>query len=137
MNVVRQYVRALLEIKRARYVGIAIEKESRNMLRRMISPIHPVLHANHVTLVLDPTPEQLLQAREGARVPMRVVGHAVDSKAQAVAVEMPKHLYMDERTPHITISTAEGVEPSYSNSIISKAKPTTSLVLWGTVRLYE
>ena len=73
------------------------------------------------------------------RCALRVDGEAFDDRGQAVAVsiESPEvsALLNDGRTPHITISTADGVEAVYSNELLrtEEALRPISLSLTGEV----
>ena len=118
------------------YIGIALDKRSREMLLEYIPPVHENVTANHVTLVHEPSDNELALFAEGEPMPIRVVGYAEDDRSQVVAVQLPKHFMgLARRTPHITISTAPGVQQVYSNELIEAGleRPPMSLVLRGTV----
>lgn len=136
--ILREYIRTLLEVN-SHYIGIALEKDSRKLLLQHVPALHPEVHANHVTIIYAPRDEEIEAAGIGQRVPIRVLAVAADEQGQAVRVQLPRHLeQMSNRIPHITISTAEGVAPMYSNTLIRHGlKNTTPVVLFGIVKEYK
>jgi len=106
----------------ARYVGVVLDAASVAALHEAVPPRHPtVTLQNHVTLCFEPTTTEWLPLL-GTRCALRVVSEASDARGQAitVAIESPKvsALLSDGRTPHITISTADGVEAVYLNELL-------------------
>lgn len=96
------------------FSGVFITEESKNMLLKMIPPEHKNVFGDHVTIeygVDKPHP------MSGTKVRLTILGYAVDAKGKAVFVE---GVDSQNRHPHITISTAEGVEPFYSNELLAK-----------------
>jgi hypothetical protein len=105
-----------------KYVGIFLTPRSRQELLRLVPPTHPVVHADHVTLAIDPTEEQLNTVELGSIVRFELLkAHDVNG-AQAVTVRVPSGLatLMGRRTPHVTISTDAGVPPARSNDAVKR-----------------
>ena len=76
-------------------------------------------------------------------VDIRVVGVANDSDCQAVLVELPDFLSSlnPSKKFHITISTAPGVKPKYSNELlrvseVDRSNPPFPFILKGVVDTY-
>ena len=106
----------------ARYVGVVLDAASVLALHDAVPPRHPtVTGQQHLTLLFEPTTTEWLPLL-GTRCTLRVVSEASDARGQAVtvAIESPEvsALLADGRTPHITISTADGVEAVYSNELL-------------------
>ncbi len=107
----------------ARYVGVVLDAASVAALHEAVPPRHPtVTNQQHVTLCFEPRTTEWLPLL-GTRCVLRVESEASDARGQAVAVsiESPSEvaaLLADGRTPHITISTADGVEAVYSNELL-------------------
>jgi hypothetical protein len=122
----------------ARYVGVVLDAASVAALHEAVPPRHPtVTDQKHLTLCFEPRTTAWLPLL-GTRCALRVDGEAFDDRGQAVAVsiESPEvsALLNDGRTPHITISTADGVEAVYSNELLrTGALRPISLSLTGEV----
>ena len=97
----------------ARYVGVVLDAASVAALHEAVPPRHPtVTGQSHVTLCFEPRTTEWLPLL-GTRCALRVDEEVSDERGQAVtvALESPdvSALLNDGRTPHITISTADGV----------------------------
>ena len=100
--------------------------------------MHKDVHADHVTLMFDVQPEDLDEVYEGERVPIRIVGAAEDDKAQAAAVVLPQayQQLVWKPIPHITVSTAPGVDPAYSSDLLAGGiRRAPRVVVFGIVRI--
>jgi hypothetical protein len=75
--------------------------------------------AHHMTIKFKPSAADVAQLTLGTKVKLHVVGWAADEKGQAVLVE-PVGVKSDNKHAHITISTASGVGPVYSNELLGK-----------------
>jgi hypothetical protein len=120
------------------YLGLFLTPESQRKLLKQFPPKHGEVHADHVTLQFKPTKEQMTalkrRRRLGDRVDVEVVGYAEDGQAQAVVVKLPEDLKLDGRTPHVTLSTAKGVEPRYSNELLGRGyKPMPPVTVRGVL----
>ena len=59
----------------------------------------------------------------GVKVPLNIVGLAVDNKAVALVVDPPSYVPVKSMSkPHITIAVSAGTKPVYSNHLIEKQK---------------
>ena len=101
------------------YVGAFLTDMSRQKLLRNFPPKYENVHADHTTLVYDPSEEEVSQFPIGKQVRLKVTGYVEDTNAQAVLVE-PQGTRTLNRIPHITISTAPGVKPEYSNTLLKQ-----------------
>ena len=103
------------------YTGIFLTDESRDKLiewcKKEIGPLLTNEFAHHCTLAFKPTHEAALALPLGDVVRLDVVGYAADDKGQAVAVAIP--IRSNNEVAHVTVSTADGVRPFYSNELLS------------------
>lgn len=135
-SILKEYIRLVIEGKTVSYIGVVLDKTSRQMLLDKIPPQHENITAGHVTLVHEPTPEEMDLFAEGEPVTVRVAALASDENAQAAIVILPQY-YRDNATrrPHITISTAQGVQQLYSNELIEReAQVISPFVLMGHIK---
>jgi len=130
------------DMERAIYVGVFIDKMDRQRLIKAFPPVHPQVWADHMTIKFRDNPADSVDASEfplGKTITMKVVGTAVDTKAQAVVVQ-PQGIKVEEgRTPHITISTAAGVNPRYTNTLLehSYVPVRSGMVIRGKVAWWD
>ena len=117
------------------YTAIFLSVEAQWSLLSSIPPSHPQVYADHVTLHFDPSLVDLLECSVGRQVTVKVTGKADNGKVQAVVVELPKGVSCGNKTPHITISTVEGVPPKEANTLLEGqlAQPCSSCVALGGV----
>jgi len=110
-------VQRLLEDRTNMFVSAVLTPQSQRRLLEMVPSVHPIVYAHHVTLAFNPEPDVLERYRslEGTRIRVPVTAVCVDEKAQAVLVGVDS----ENEYPHITISVAEGVPPSYSNELLA------------------
>lgn len=80
----------------------------------------PEVHAHHMTLwhFQDGGEPDLTTLPLGKTVPLKVIGYVEDDQAQVALVQPPAKLRPRGRLPHVTITTAAGVKPAYSNDLI-------------------
>ena len=100
------------------YAGIFLSNESQWQLVSRFMPTHHTIYASHVTLKFEPSSKALLQAKIGRKVTLRVSGSIDNGKIQAVVVELPRGVQCENETPHITISTEEGISPKRANAML-------------------
>lgn len=104
------------------YVAVFLDPmDSRRLIKRF-GQRHPNLYADHMTIWSfqnggDPGLQNLPL---GKTVSLKVIGYAADDKGQAVVVHAPTKLRPVGQIPHITLSTAAGVAPVYSNVLLSQ-----------------
>ena len=103
------------------YLGVFLTPASRSRLLRDFPAVHENVYADHVTLVFKPKESDLEKFNIGSIVSLKVVGYAEDQDGSAVTVDLPPEIKRHaQRNPHITISTAPGIKPFYSNKLIAK-----------------
>ena len=126
------------ETIKAVYVGVFLTTESQWKLLSEFGPTHPMLHSSHVTLHHESSKSELLalQNKVGKKVQLKVTGSFFTDKVQGVAVQLPRGVLSQNKNPHVTISTNEGVPPSHSNTFLSSQLPMSlrePFVLVGTI----
>lgn len=101
------------------FLSAVLTPESQRLLLERVPPVHQKVYAHHVTMAFKPDPATLDRYRPliGQKLRIPVTAVAVDDKAQAVVVGADS----ENEVAHITISVAEGVEPSYSNTLLASA----------------
>jgi hypothetical protein len=98
------------------YTAIVLDNRSKDTLQRMYPGVHENYFANHVTLTYgknEPHP------RQGEEVNFVADDYATDNKGEAVQVNIGG-IENDRQIPHITISTAAGIGPRYSQELLAK-----------------
>ena len=104
------------------YIGVFLTPSSRQQLLRDFPPVYENVFADHVTLIFKPKEDDLRQYDLGSIVRLKVVGYAQDQKGTAVLIDLPPEIKTSPgQKPHITISTAQGIKPFYSNKLIANA----------------
>ena len=98
------------------YSGIFLTTSSQWEVLSTFRPSHNDIYSSHVTLSFAPNKSKLKQLPVGRKVQIRITGHAENSKSQACVVETS--LRSDNKTPHITISTAEGIPAKSANTML-------------------
>lgn len=105
------------------YIAVFLDDDSRATLllwwnRQISVELLPNILADHVTLIYDPAPEELLGVPVGGACALLVTGWAEDPLGQAVAVT--GHFQSNNAVPHVTIATAPGIDAFYSNELLSR-----------------
>lgn len=119
---------------RKRYIAIKISETSKENLLKVFPPRHKNVFADHVTLFFNPSDETKESFEIGQKIVFIAYGEACDEKAHAVIVELPTNVPCFNENPHITISTADGTKPFYSNEMLEGKKVLfESLVLFGKI----
>ena len=122
--------------KGAVYAAVFLDEPSRRRLVAAFPAAHPQVFAEHVTLAFG---KDLRPDGYPVGEPRRLIvtGYAVDARGQAVVVaaESIADLMVTGRIPHVTISTAAGTKPVYSNTLVAgPLQPVTRRIeLTGTV----
>ena len=110
------------------YVAAMLTKDSQKVLYESISkrvsiPNDWKKYCHHMTIKFKPTKDSELPVF-GENVTLVVTEIASDEKGVAVRVEPNtdgKELHMPpEQLPHVTVATAPGVSPVYSNDLLRK-----------------
>ncbi len=102
------------------YLGVFLTPTSRKRLLRMLPPKHSTVHADHVTVILRPTEEEVRKFPLGKRVVLKVVAHSFDDLCEAVVV---RGIGSNNPQPHITLSTTAETAPAYSNKMLQNTRP--------------
>lgn len=105
------------------YAAIFLHPDSRAELLRWWAavvkiPLLTAVHADHVTLVYDPTPDEQRLIDVGASRVVRVSGWNADVRGQAVAVEGART--SKNKHPHVTIAVQAPTEAVYSNTLLEQ-----------------
>ncbi len=96
--------------------AIILDDYSKSALKAAWAGKHSKYSGDHVTLDYG---KNEYHEDFGKRVPITVLGYACDDKAEAILVSCGG-VRCDNANPHITISTAPGVPPVYSNELLSR-----------------
>jgi hypothetical protein len=99
------------------YTGIFLTPKGKNELKKHYDGIHPNKYGHHITIEFGAKQQD---KEHGETVSLKVVGYAKNDDAEAVVVELPKNIKIKNKTPHITISTANGIKPFKSNELLEK-----------------
>lgn len=119
VRVAAKWLAARAPVENVVYVGAFLTPMSRQRLLRDFPPRHNQVHADHMTVWFNPTPDFVEQMAVGRQVRLKVVGVVEDEQGQAVVIR-PAGIKSMNRSPHITISTASGVGASYSNQLLEQ-----------------
>jgi hypothetical protein len=106
------------------YVGVFLDRASRDLLLARVPARHSKIFADHLTIAFGKELENKTFPI-GLKVEMEVLGSADDEKGQAAIIaakDKVVELVGIYKHPHITISCAEGTKPVYSNELIPKAQ---------------
>lgn len=110
---------ALLEENSGLFISAVLTPESQKLLLERVPPVHEWVKAHHMTISFDPPMERYLHYYKqaiGQPMQLEVVGQAADDRVQAVVVRGES----ENRTPHITVSCASGVNARESNDLLSE-----------------
>ena len=120
-------------IENTRYLAIFLTKQSREKLLAAIPPAHSKVIADHVTVKVNPTEDEIEQFPEGEMTKFQVTGVAQDNAVQAVSVRGVKSA---KKNPHITISVAPGHKAAESDKLLASKRPKMlkTFVLTGTYK---
>ena len=77
-------------------------------------------YATHITLSFGPTQEFLDSLPMGEEFDITALKIVADDKAVAAHVTLPEELPFENEYPHVTLATAPGTSPVYSNELLSK-----------------
>jgi len=119
------------------YLAVVLDKQSHLELKKLAR--HDKIHCHHVTLAFNVNKEDV-EEQEGKFVTMLSRWLYFDDKAAAVTVQLgdeTTYLFQDKYA-HVTLSTAKGIKPSYSNKLIDGTEQCIealgSIPLSGTVK---
>ena len=105
--------------------ALFLTDEARARLLERFPPRHANVHADHCTLAPAPTRAICEALPTGARYTLLIMREAFDKHGHALSVRLPPELeaLCCNVNPHITVSTATGVTPKYSNSMLTVVTP--------------
>jgi hypothetical protein len=86
------------------------------VLKKLFPPKFEREFYHHSTIAFQPA--DLTGLELGRKQQLKIIGIASDEKCEALLVLNPKSL---NKYPHITLSTAEGISPNYSNEMLARA----------------
>ncbi len=102
------------------YYAVVLDDKSSNALRSLA--VHSCVYCHHLTLAFNPLVgdcDDVCWSRYiGGTLDLHVVGMAKDDRGQAVFVP---ETTSSNKYPHVTISCAEGVHPTYSKKLLERA----------------
>lgn len=101
------------------YTAVFLMTESQWKLLTSLTPTHPRISAEHVTLVFEPGKQSCL-ANIGRRVTVHVTGSTDNGRVQVATVELPHGITSQNSHPHITVSTEENAPPKMANEMLQK-----------------
>lgn len=105
----------------------ALFVDDSNELVSLFPPKHQKVFAHHVTIAFRPFSLEGIEV--GKKFRIKIIGRASDEKGDALLVEKYKTL---NTHPHITLSCADGVAPSYSKELLEKAFENGSVEIFAT-----
>ena len=103
-----------IEIIKKSYAALFVSDVE--ILKSIFPPKHLKVLAHHSTIELNLY--NLSKIETGKSYKIKILGRAFDEKGDVLLVENPKS---KNKFPHITLSCAEGVSSSYSNTLLQKA----------------
>ncbi len=103
------------------YTGIFITEESKKIIEQKFPCKFPKKFIHHITLSFRPTSTETATLPLGIETEIEVVGYVSDGMAEALVVKVDPFLSI-KPNQHITISTADGVPPVYSNKLLEATK---------------
>lgn len=103
-----------IEIIKKPYAALFVSDTE--MLKSIFPPKHSRVLAHHSTIELNPSTWSKIETGKSYKI--KILGRAFDEKGDVLLVENPKS---KNKFPHITLSCAEGVSSSYSNTLLQKA----------------
>jgi hypothetical protein len=123
IKIARAVVERYLEAASPTYTAIFLDEGSKRRLlmwwRMMVRvPLLPTLYADHVTLRFKPSKAEVERTPVGEHALVQVIGFAADEKGQAVLVR--PSVSSANHFPHVTVATAKGINPVYSNQLLAE-----------------
>lgn len=102
------------------YTAAVLTKDSRARLLAAVPARFARVLADHVTLTLEPSEEELEGFEEGRKVKFQVTGHAVGEGVQAVTV---RGIRSSKAHPHVTVSVGPGHSAKESDELLRASRP--------------
>ena len=118
----RRWILKLAKSPEVIYVGVFLPPMEQKKLLKRFGKKHSTVFADHMTIwhFQDGGDPKIETLPLGKSFPLKIVGYAEDDKAQAVLIQTPTKLKLKGgRIPHITLTTAPGIDAVYSNDLIA------------------
>jgi hypothetical protein len=96
------------------YNALLLTPESQAVIKRKFPGKHPNYYGEHITLEFAP---KFMPDNVGDEIIVDVIGHSFDISGEALVVSLNTMRSAND-VPHITISTANGIKPYYSNKLL-------------------
>jgi len=109
----------------------------RDVLSNLGMPTVPddgTLHCNHMTIMFRPDDDHVCKLPLGGSTELQITGFAADDKCIAVTVKYLRYgVESSNPIPHVTLWTADGVPPKYSNELLANGvnEIPDGPVIWG------
>ena len=103
-------------------------------------PTDGTLHCNHMTIKFRPDSDHVCKLPLGGTTEMQVTGYAADDNCIALSVKYLRYgIASSNAVPHITLWTAEGTPPRYSNELLAEALVPIEdgPKIWGTTGFFS
>mgnify|MGYP001445355776 CR=1 FL=1 len=101
------------------YTAVVLDKDSQDRILSIVPPFeHGKEFGHHVTLAFKPSQEHIDALDVGKRVAFTAKAIVMNSKCIAVEVSLPEGVESNNKHPHVTICTRDGVPPVYSNKLL-------------------
>lgn len=117
------------------YTAIFFEEEK---LKKMFKPVHPNLFYHHSTIGFGN--DSLIDLPINKKVKIRIIGRLTTKKVDVILVD---NSYSQNKFPHITLSTANGIKPQESNDEIENNQDkigylkSKNIFIWGRIGYYN
>jgi hypothetical protein len=110
------------------YHGLFTDSETKEMLKEWFPPKFENVYLDHITVAVKP---EKLNYSIGSLVEAKIASIVEDENAQALIFDNVK----SEQTPHMVISTRQGISPLYCKELVKKASKITKLAMPLKMRL--
>lgn len=103
------------------YLGWFLSEKSRQDLQAAFPLKYPGKQVDHVTFAFGPKPDVVEAFTQfvGQQAEGTVTAYFEDEKGQAVTVDVQSPIPATNKILHVTLATAEGVKPVYSNQLVA------------------
>lgn len=121
------------------YIAIFLTTQSRNLILELFPPLHKNRIADHITLLHKTNINENVDINNfdiGKIKSFQIIGKCNDDKCQTLIVKILDDKNNNEKIYHLTISTATGINPSYSNELIEKEIDNTTKLTFITDNIF-
>lgn len=117
-----------MQAREPTYTAIFLDDESKRKLlswwKSEVMQVLPVIFADHMTIKFRPSEAEVAKLALGEEATIHVIGWAADERGQAVLVR--SDVPSANQNPHITVATAKGTSPVYSNKLLGQGHTNVS-----------